>query len=501
MNSRKVLPFSLLLAVLALASCSGPLTHCTTNCGGGGSATVSFTLVADTLPANPSLLSFKVSVASVKITPTTGSSLTLTPAVTVIDLMRLQSDTAFLGTLTKVPTGTYTVQVSFSSPSIAFLNDTGSMITAGSTSCASAAVCTAALTATGNPTISSFTLTINASGNQGVGLDFNISNAISLSAGTLAVNFNPTSPVLSAFTLPRQNANLGSNQLDLVEDFAGVVTLSGSNVTITSPKRGTLTAAIVSSAFFDQSPFPSTLCANPPSNCAANGQVASVDVFLNSDGTLALKEFEPLVATQQDLVEGTVYSVPTTTQFNMVVTDTIQAATGSRIGNLNTGDLLTVNIPSPQPFLVDTKGLAVGSTGAIGNFAGQSSASAIHQGQSIMVHVTGFTAAAGVTIASATADTVTLRWSRFSSTVQTPSTSFSITGLPSYFGFTQARLFTVQTFTGTPGSDGVTNFDGVTDGTSLATGTPPGVETRALFLENASSSANPAFFAAKVRQH
>jgi hypothetical protein len=56
----------------------------------------------------------------------------------------------------------------------------------------------------------------------------------------------------------------------------------------------------------------------------------------------------------------------------------------------------------------------------------------------------------------------------------------------------------VQTFPGTPGIRGVTNFDGVLDGSGLNLLKP--VALRALFIENTSNSASPAFFAAKVRQ-
>src|SRR5215472_5986246 len=212
MNRRKALPLALFLTALALASCSGPFNGGCKGCS--GTATVSFTLVADTLPANPSILSLKVSINSIQITPTTGSAITLTPATPVVDLMRLQSDTAFLGSLAKVPTGTYTVTVSLATPAsgstITFLNDTASNITNTSpTPCVPGAFCTATLTASASPMIASFTLTVTSTGNQGVALDFNLKNAISISNGTLSVSFNPAAPsppVLSAFTLPRQRS-------------------------------------------------------------------------------------------------------------------------------------------------------------------------------------------------------------------------------------------------------------------------------------------------------
>src|SRR5438128_1911890 len=333
MARNKPLFFLVVLSCFALSSCNLHRKTGGGGGGGGGNATVSFTLVADTLPANPSILSFNVSISGVTLTPASGTAQTLQPSPSVIDLMRLQSDTAFLGTLTNVPAGDYTVQVALSNPEITFLNDTGSAITVGTASCTNGSICAATFTASGTPTIPSFTFTVNSMGQQGIGIDFNLKNAISLSAGTLSVNFNPSSPnpaVLSAVALPRTNANLGANQLDLIEDFSGMVAINGSSVTITSPSRGVLAITSTSATFFDASPD-GTLCQPPTtfSSCVVKGQIASVDAFLKSDGTLELKEFEPLNSAQQDFVEGTVVSINTSnqTQFGIAVTDIPSVAT------------------------------------------------------------------------------------------------------------------------------------------------------------------------------
>jgi hypothetical protein len=510
MNCSKALLFLpvVLFAALSLSSCSGPkgVIVCKTNCG--GTATVNLTLVADTLPANPSILSFKVTITGVTLTPTSGTALTFNPpSPIVIDLMRLQSDTAFLGALINVPSGNYTVQVSLSSPEMTFLNDTSSTITANGKTCLSGLVCTVTLSAVGLPTISSFTFSATPGGKQGIEFDFNLNNAISLSSGTLSVNFNPSAPnpgVFTAFTLPRTNANLGTNQLELIEDFTGVVSISGSNVTIASPTRGTLTATSTSNSFFDPSPD-GVICPTPSTiSCVVKGQIASVDAFLKSDGTLELKEFEPLTATQQDLVEGTVYAVNTLTQFAIAVTDKTQAATNSLIGGLNTGDLLTVNIPTltVKPFLVDTKGLAVPPASS-GFFRGQTDTTAIHPGQAVSINVTAFTAATTTppAIAIATANTVTLRWSRLIATATgaTSPTLINVSTVPSYFRFTSASVFPTQVFSGTLGADGVTNLDGITTAANVTVARPVGL--RVLFLDNPGNTAQFPFSAAKIRQH
>jgi hypothetical protein len=511
MNRRKslsVLPI-LFLATLSLASCSGPQNICKVNCNVGGTATVSLTLVADTLPPNPSLLSFKVTVSSLTLTPTTGTALVFTPsAPIVVDLMRLQSDTAFLGPLPNVPTGSYTVKVALANPDLTFLNDTSSTITANGVMCLAGTVCTATFTTSGAPTIGSFTLTATSGGKQGIELDFNLKNAISLSSGTLSVNFTPTSPspaVLTAFTLPRANANLGTSQLALIEDLTGVVTVSGSTVTITSPTRGVFATTSTSATFVDPSPD-GTICPTPTtlSNCAVNDQIASVDAYLKSDGTLELKEFEPLNKTRQDYIEGTVYAVNTPTQFAITVTDKVQLATNSLIGGLNTGDRLTVNIPTvnPIPFQVDTKGLQV-PFGSLTLFQSQTDTSAIHPGQTVAVHVTAFVAASGTTLAVATVDRVILRWSRLIATPTTTSaTTVNVNTVPSYFNISAASIFPTQVFTGTLGAQGVTNLDGISgDAGNVKIGTGLVVGLRVLYLENTTNSAQFPFMAAKIRQH
>jgi hypothetical protein len=516
MNRRKTLSFLpiLLLTVLSLAGCSGPFK------GGtkppGGTATVSLTLVSDTPPASPSLLSYKVTVLSVTLTPATGTAFTFTPSpAPVIELMRLQSDTAFLGTLLNVPVGTYTsITVSLGSPQITFLNSTSATVTnatSASGSCTVGAICTISPSAAGLPKITTapFPVTLSGGAKIGLGIDFNLNNSISVTGGTMTVTFTPATAgvnVLSAFNLPRANANLGANQLELIEDFTGVVSISGSTVTITSPTRGVLTTTSTSTSFFDQSPPPTNLCPSAPSNCAAAGQIASVDAFLNSDGTFSLKEFEPLNATQQDFIEGTVVAINTTsqTQFTIVTTDKIKAATNSVITTLNTGDVLTVSIPNlTQSFLVDSKGLAVqNSFGSSYNlFFGQTTTTAIHTGQTVALHVTAFTAASGNTLAVATADTVILRWTRLrANVVSTTSASININALPLYFGFTPSSQEVVQAFFNGPlGTQGVTNLDGVANNASgLTTGQP--VALRVLYFQNAGNTANPAFFAAKIRQ-
>jgi hypothetical protein len=467
-------------------------------------------MVADTLPAHPSLLSFKVVITGITLTSSTGATITLTPPSSPIDLVRLQSDSAFLGTLSNVATGTNsTITVALAAQQITFLNDSGVALT--SPSCAVNVVCTFNPTANGSPVI---TFSQAISGNTGFGIDFDLANSLTLTGTTLTVTLtnSGTTNVLSAFSLPR-NSNLAAGQLDLIEDFTGLVTVNGQVATITSNTRGTLSATALSTTNFDPDPS-GALCPTGTktlATCVSNDQTVSMDAVLNSDGTMSIQEIEPLLplqqTTQQDLVEGTVFSIssPALTQFGIVVTDKIPAATGSLIGGLNVGDLLTVNLSTTPPtntFLVDTKGLPLASqfSADLMNFKGATDTTAVHLGQTVFVHVTAFTAASGTTFASSTVDTVILRWSRFTATPATQSSpAFTITGLPSYFNAAIGVSLVVQTFPGTPGTDGTTNFEGVTDASQLSASKPVGL--RALFLQNSTNSTQHPFFPAKIRQH
>jgi hypothetical protein len=509
MKRNKLSVLAALAAVVSLTSCSGlpKGKGCGSSCG-STTANVSFTMVSDTLPTNLGIISFVVTVNAVALTSSTGTQTTLAPnngkGVTV-DLARLQSDSAFLGTMPGVPTGANSsITVSFApTVKLTFFNGSGASITSLTPNCLANQICTTTLTVVGAPVITS-SQTI--SGNTGIGIDFNLANSLSVSGGKLSINLSNsgTTNVVSAFALPRTGSNLAAGQLDLIEDFTGVVTLGSPGVTIasaTAAGRGSIAASSVAgTTVYDQDPT-QTLCPAGTatlSGCVATNGAASMDAILKSDGTFTVQEIEPLLNTLQDTVEGTVVLITNQTQFELVATDLIPAGTNSNIGSLSLGDPLTVNLANGPAFWVDTKGLAVGA--ATGNFQGMTDTTALHPGQSVAVHVVSFTAANGATPAIANGvNVVTLRWSRFISTVNTASTpQFGVTNLPGYFGFSAASIFNIQTYAGTPGADGITNLDGITTTGNLNANQP--VAIRALFIEDPGNTINPPFFAAKVRQ-
>src|SRR6266566_72602 len=513
----------------ALLSCSLPKKNNGGGGGGGGNATLSLTMI-DTPPANSSILSFKATITGIALNPATGSSfslpLTSSPFGTnpmIVELTRLQSDSAYLGTFTTVPAGTYSsVTVTLANAQVTFANQTGATITVGTTPCPTNSVCTVSGITPIQPSAISFGtsgLTLGTASPQGISLEFNLNNAITFTNGTMALDFSQAKAVTVA-TLPRTNSNLSTGQLDLIEDFTGVVTSvtqpsasSSGSVTLLSATRGTLIAKVPSGFSPDD---PLALCGSTVDfTCIKQNQTASADAILNTDGTLTLQEIEPLVSSTtgpEDLIEGVVDSVSSTNSllFQLVVSDKELVGSSSQLAGLNVGDQVQITIvssPSPASFSVDTKNLNKPGSGfpltQLSTFQSAMDNSVLAAGQTVSVHVppSRFTAASGTTIAAANVNSVMLRWSRITGTVSTPAP-------PNNFNFTPAPFFiplgvppnaSISTFGSPPlvqTFSGVTNFDGVT-GLTDSTFNGSTVSIRALFFRAPSF----VFCAARVRKH
>jgi len=496
MNFRIVFAALLLLSI-TLISCSGSKTPCTTNCV-GGNATLSMIMTAAPLtpPPNTNLLSFIVDVNTITLTSSTGTNVNIPLNSTnlSVDLTKLQSDSAFLGTSATVPAGSYaSMTVSLSNPVVTFCTQTS-----GNTGCAAGSVATISGGAAVAPKITTapFPLTLTANQKTGLAISLNLGNALTVNASQVvtAVNLGAAN-VLSANSLPSASSSVATGQLDFVDDVTGVVTAVNTttqSVTVKTATRGSLTAVANSSTVFSPNCTAFNLSLTFAS-CVVQGQVASLDMVLNSDGTFTLLEYDPLstTTTTGDWIEGIVTAAASSpTQFTLVANDLVLASSGSLIGSsAPLGTQVKVTLASPKPFLVDTKGLTV----PVNNFTG-TDASILLPGQTLSVHVTAFTAAAGSTPATANVDTVYLRFTRVSGTVAATGTqaSFNIQNLPSFFGITTQPV--VEITQGAPPSIPATNFDGVTSATALSN--PQTVSIGALYFGQGTSMP---FSAAKVR--
>jgi len=487
MKRNAALGIALAISMIALAGCSG-VPHGTTGGGGGGggaqnaSLAVTLTSKPDVSLANISVLSATVGITGITLNPTTGNtvSLTLTPTVYPVDLTRLQTDTAFLGLLS-LPAGTYSsASVTFSAPTLTIDNQSGATLNG---TCLNGTICKIVLTAGSSQVISApFPLTLTAGQTAGISLNLNLNDAITVTSGTLVLDFSAVD-VVTAAKLPRTGAPTGA--LDLIEDFVGMVTAqSGSSLTVTASNGIALQMTMPSSPLIED---PQGLCTALNATClVANQTLVSVDATVSASGALTLVSADLLDASPQDEVEGTLINTSTPGQFSLIVANKEVATGNGTLSAANPGDVFLVTLNNPI-FIVDLdeffNNASLPSSTVTTLFSGQAS---LVNGQDVMVHVTAATGAASTGNQAITSDRVRLRFTRTTGTVQTVSgQSFSISNLPPFVSFVTNPL--VDTITG------ATNFDGVTDVNSVTAGQT--VSIRALLLNNSTFS----FYAAKVR--
>jgi hypothetical protein len=481
-RSKSVLLFLVLASPIFLTSCSGT-PRGSGGGGGGGSATLSLTLLA-TPPASQtaiSFLSFSVDVTGVSLTPASGTAqvIPLNSSTYVVDLTKLESDSAFLGTSATVPAGSYTsVTVSFSNPVLWYCT-----LAAQGAGCAAGSV--AKITGGGTAAPIATSLTLASKQQTGLAVNFNLAHAITINTqGVPTINLAASS-VLSANSLPSTSTSLTTGQLDFVEDVTGVVTASSTalqTVTVGTATRGGITAKAGTTTVFSPN------CATQNFSCVQPGQVASLDLALLADGTFSLLEYDPLAPASGDWIEGIVTTTPSsTTQFQIVANDLVVSSTNSLIASsasVLVGAPVQVTMVNPKVFSVDTRGLTIPAT-----IFGGTDVSILIPGQTVGVHVSSFTAASGTTQATANADTLILRFTRVTGTVTIATAlTFSMQSLPPLFGLTAPVI--VQLSSGSPS----TNYDGITSASGLTAGQT--VSIRALYFGPV--SATP-FVAAKVR--
>lgn len=477
---------ALAFSLIAFVGCSG-VPHGTTGGGGGGgsqnaSLAVTLTSKPDVSLANISVLSATVGITGITLNPSTGSavSLTLTPTVYPVDLTRLQSDTAFLGLLS-LPAGTYSsASVTFSAPTLTLDNQSGATLNG---TCLNGTICKIVLTAGSSQVVSApFPLTLTDGQATGISLNLNLNDAVTVTSGTLALNFGAVD-VVTAATLPRTGAPTGA--LDLIEDFVGMVTAQSANsLTVTSSNGISLQMTIPSSPVIED---PQGLCTALNATClVANQTLVSVDATVSTSGTLTLVSADLLDATPQDELEGTLLNSGTAGQFFLVVANKQAASGNGTLSAANPGDVFLVTLNNPI-FIVDLdeffNNASLPPSSVTTLFSSEAS---LANGQDVMVHVTAASGSASAANQAVTSDRVRLRFTRTTGTVQTVSgQAFAISNLPPFISFGTSPL--VDTILG------ATNFDGVTNVNALTAGQT--VSIRALELNNSAFS----FYAGKVR--
>jgi Domain of unknown function (DUF4382) len=408
---RSILPICLLIFCAALAGCGNSSIGSQVQNNGSSSVVLAMT---DTPPSTVSFLSAEVTLTGASLNP---GNISLFSGSTTVELTRLQTDIAYLATAAKIPAGNYTsVTLTFANPSLTIENDTASAIG----TCAVGAICTMAPTSTANlsATVPLTSFTIAASSTTGLLIDVSLDNLLSaslgadFSAGTTVTSFTP--------------AGIGAPPVG-AEDIVGQVgsvNASTNTFTLTNAAGSYSLKADNTSTFFQ---FPSTTaCTTPGFACLVNNQIVSVDIAIQSDGSILARNivFEDADSSDAE-VEGTITSTNAgSQQFSMVALGISGAGTGLSIGEPVT---VQYSIPPTTTFDVDfthADNLPVSITGFL--FAAPAD---LVVGQQVSIRRN--SASSGTTIK---ADRVRLRSSRITAMVQTIGSGImTLSNLPSIF--------------------------------------------------------------------
>jgi hypothetical protein len=419
---RWVWPISALIFLLGLTGCRGGAQLGSQGGNNGNSSVV--LAMTDTPPSNVTILSAEVTLTGATLTP---GNVSLFSGSATVDLVRLQTDVAYLTTATSIPAGNFTaVTLTFANPKLTIENDMATTI-AG---CAVGAICTIVPTATPMSTTVPLTaFSIASSTATGLLIDVNLDDLLTpslgedFSAGTTVTAFTP--------------AGLGAPPVG-AEDVVGQVgnvNVSSNTFTLTNA-TATYSLKVDSASTFFQ--FPTSVCSTAGFACLQNNQILSVDIGILSDGSILARNilFEDADSSDTE-VEGMVTSTNVgSQQFNIVI-QTMSAS----VSGLSIGQPITVQYAaSPQtPFdvdLVHADNLQISTAGFL--FATPADL-AVGQQVSIRRNSTS-------TPSQIKADRVRLRMTRVTATIQTGLPNMFLVSLPSlFFGHGGITGITAQT--------------------------------------------------------
>lgn len=451
-----------LLGLLILAGCGGGSGM---NVNQNNAAQVSLSL-RDTPPAGVTVLSFEITVTGASLQPTNMmlGPVSLVTAPIKVEVKKLETESAFLNTM-NVPAGTYSsISVTFASPEITILNQSGQNLTVGSKTCLNGNICElepALNQVSASVSTAPFPLTLAANSPLGLVLDFDLNNSIQ---SNLTVT-----PAISFTEVP---ATQQTGELEEIEDVIGMVTATGSQQFTLQDNVSGL-SIIVNTNSETEFDFEGQTCAG--FSCIQMGQTLKVDLKLRADGTFLAKDVEMEGDVDEREAEGTVVGVtPNTNQFQMVLLDDSPG-----LQNVNLGNLVTVTILAGADFRIDADGLSVPNNLLF------ASISDLVVGQEIQVR------AKNVSLNNAaisiSADRLRLRMSQFTATVSAVTPILTVNGLSDLFVTAGITSIQIQT-------SSQTEFEGVNGTASLMPGDL--VSLRGLLFQ---TSGAPVLVAKKVR--
>jgi hypothetical protein len=330
MNQIK-LPQSLLLLplfsiMLLGVGCSSSMSNSSPAPVPAGATQVSLTL-RDTPPTGVTVISFKIAIVGAALQSSSGNVSLLNGSEPIeVELTKLETESAFLGT-SQVPADTYTgMQVTLANPDLTVFNGSGSAIgpCPNNTTCEFAPSVSGSLTYTGPP----FPLTLNANSPSALQIDVNLNNIIN---SDFSLNLNNP----SVLTVTQVSAPAGGGEPD-DNEVTGVIKSVGTNqFVLQDPLSGT-TLTINVNAQTEYDGFDDIGCSTETFSCLAVGQIVEVDQSVMPDGTLVAQKVDLQDQNSEGkAIEGSIVSLTGNppTAFQMVVLDEFSDTTGISVGN------------------------------------------------------------------------------------------------------------------------------------------------------------------------
>lgn len=454
-----------LLLVTLLAGCSSVTPDTAMADSTSGAAPVALSMT-DTPPSGVAVLLFNVNLTAASLESSSGSSVSLLPNNTPIqvDVTKLQALSAFLNTA-DVTAGTYnSLSLTFADPQLVIYNLSDTSL---GSSCAVGSVCELTPTVDNSTTVtinsSPFPLTVSSGSPLGLLVDFHLNTIIQ---SDLSVNLS-ASDGITVSTLPSQTPHFG-----FLAGEVSSVDASGNQFTLKTPWGGSFTVDTSSNTTFTN--FPSSACSSASLACVQTGQIVTVQISgIASKGVVNASAVNYVQAANQLTVEGTVLGVSTSTSSSgssgsgSTTTSIKLLLHGNPTMNadLPLGGKALVTLASNATFSIDAQGFTMPSGESF------TSASDLTVGQDVTVTISpsSLVASSGPTsnangwglppTPSFTATAIELEPSQITGTVSDlTSTGFTLSSQPSFFCWS----FNSTPATATVDTTSQTTFQGFT---------------------------------------
>jgi hypothetical protein len=322
-----------LLSCIFLAACGGSTSPMLA--GSGNSVPMSLT-IGDTPPNGVAVLFFEASITGASLQPSDSSK----PAVSVmttpveVEFGHLQTNTAFLSLANVAPDTYNSITLTFGNAVLTVVNHSGAPI---GSSCANNTVCQLTPMNPSSAKLSGapFPLTIDANSVFGIKLDLNVNSSVQSD-----LSINPA--VTIAHVTQRHDSDEGQEMENLDEVDGQVTAVASNQFTLMNARSGqSFTINVDGNTTFED--FDRAGCtANPEDfTCVKTGQVLDVNLGENGTGTMLAKRVEFVESASQQAIKGTITSVDSSTQFQMVVFNEEPAVNG-----ISEGSQVVVSAPN-----------------------------------------------------------------------------------------------------------------------------------------------------------